>query len=672
MSSVDNSGEIAHQIDSALDSDDVYLIYYRLKDIYTSGLPADKKIGSQNPTIFRIHLPESTLLKLAEFIKELQSLNHLFSFDFSSFLNIFMLEVEPSCAFAHLLCLSRVSNLDLEYYRKLYSYSRIYNIFRAMIQNVTENSVPEVLPTEYIQLLIRLLNNNKLVYKNLLPIISKFNLFISKNIVDKNIATCCSVMNALVLECKDMFNPELITSLSCYLLGIIINPHNHLFLKSAEMSVIFDTLSSLIVVSSPDRTNYKSAIGMLRQAGTAFSEYCKSTVSEEIMTSLYSLEIITPIFNLALACGCKDFKFLTMINFSQADYGFCRKREDEIVAQRYIIGKYKFINMAQPYLALFSPISLFNDLLRIDSPIAMISQIPNLYENISWSDIIPIAVQSPNKSEFIYLLFHPVYLSKAGHAIYLELFYKSCKDEPSTLLYFTAYVILWLSKGMSSEILDASLVYELPESFEVFSKISALATLAELIPDLFFVNPGSKEYCDVKRHRILLKYINVANNEVLDIFVDYLEKNSVEESDELFILLLILVERVNNEEKLLKLHGILEKRAHEMEFTSEKNAEYVALRALLLSRVKTSIFEIYKSMKTKNELVIGLFYCMLKGGSENPEKIQKIKADGFDILSSMNEKEIKEVLQLSSSESIKTSKYYEKYEEISKFIKEAS
>lgn len=107
-------------------------------------------------------LDEITFQNLYNFMESYTNLEHLFKTGFNYFMNGFLKNIEPSSITFLIKCLSFLNDTDLEYYRKIFSYSKIYLNFQAILKTMFN----EVYDYKFIKLVLILLDNSHLVYKN--------------------------------------------------------------------------------------------------------------------------------------------------------------------------------------------------------------------------------------------------------------------------------------------------------------------------------------------------------------------------------------------------------------------------------------------------------------------------------------------------------------------------
>ena len=119
---------------------DPYIVFYKLN-----------KIDSH------LELDEEIMMKLCRFIQSFNEVNFIVQRKFQEFLGRFLKNITTSSTEYHIKCLSYLENIDTEYYRGIFGYSKIYQIFVDTIKNAFVLEIEK----RYIALLIRLINNNK-------------------------------------------------------------------------------------------------------------------------------------------------------------------------------------------------------------------------------------------------------------------------------------------------------------------------------------------------------------------------------------------------------------------------------------------------------------------------------------------------------------------------------
>lgn len=462
-----------------LEGQNIYMVFYRLKQ---------QRLKSS------FKLSDDVLTRLSAYVREYMEYKHVVGTGFNAFMNGLMKKIQPVSIDLHIKCLSYLHDVDLDYFRDLYSYNKIYQCFRATIANLFVHSTDH----RHIGVLIRLLNNNQLVYKNLLPIISRLNSYVTKDIVDKNIVACCSVLDAVVRCCADRFSDILVISLLGYLAKILHSPQNFLFLKEDDAAAVIGAFKTLSRFSFRDFGVKSTSRGLLRECIGKIEEYRNSTVYEEVLVVVYMADVLPHVFDLFIRYGNRSFDFIepNFLNFnivksrrkitdsrdgasgeeiggedepdtrkdrpdanplvgknSECDFYKISKEngtksESESTStlektqfvrlqSRFIEAKYLFLDYLDPFTECFDRVVFYNDLLKIGNAVQLFRNIRMLKKKIDWSDLIVYACNARCKISYIPIILDEYYIKQASHPAYVQIFLNSLKERPEDLIPFT-------------------------------------------------------------------------------------------------------------------------------------------------------------------------------------------------------------------------------------------
>ncbi|KAI5151060.1 hypothetical protein ENBRE01_1875 [Enteropsectra breve] len=281
---------IVKELKKALEYDDIYEIYFNIKKL----------------VIYEeIALNAETLEKLKDFIKAYTETIHIIPTDFNTTMNALLAKIRPLDFALHVKALSFLDHVNLEYFRKFYSYSKIYGVFKDVAKNIFEDFYER----RYVSLLIKLLDNNDLVYKNLQPVVNKLTLYVTKDIVDKNIGCCCAVVAAIAENCPEKFDDMVILSMISFFSGVLGNPQNFVFLNEDIGNMLTETIEVLCNRHFRDRSVKRISTGLMREALANIEKYKGSTVYEEVLVIVMCTRILTPLCKLSACSGNTDYSF---------------------------------------------------------------------------------------------------------------------------------------------------------------------------------------------------------------------------------------------------------------------------------------------------------------------------------------------------------------------------
>lgn len=436
---------------------------------------------------------EEMMDRLLSFIKTFISCDFPIKTDFGEFMNSFMKRIKTESQETHIRCLSLIyingmiidRDNHLQYYRSLFSYSKIYSIFKEQMKNI----FVEGLEPEFLEYLILLLNNNKLVYKHILPVIQKISTFVDQNIVDKSIVNCCILLKSITRIYPENLNPTFIASILTYLIDLLLDSQNFVFISLPGSKIILDTIrvqSEMILQSKDVEIDLKKiSLGLMRKLVEAIKKYKHSTVYEEIMVVVSAtgcLECILKLFikfenrNIdfidsdllsftvferakKIKNGTDELKFVNTPSINKENsfeedtvrLDFERPFKNhynahhQVIRDEFIINKYRFLDLFWSVTnnidERFKRIEFYNDLTKIEQSYRLFPIIKNIKYGLDWSDLIVFACNAPNKENYIPLIFDRYFLEKQNHQVFLEIFLKNLCDSPNNLVYFTKYCI---------------------------------------------------------------------------------------------------------------------------------------------------------------------------------------------------------------------------------------
>jgi len=414
------------KLDSILESQDLYFVFYQLT---TEDIPPTPLTN------------EKTFKKLCKFLESFASVNHLVNLNFDEDLENFITTSLKMPLEWEVHCLSFLSIKNLEKYQKRYSYVKIYSLFKECVATLFDKNYD----IPYISFLIKLLDNDPLVYKNLLPVISKMNLFVSENILDICITDCCTMLCAFAGSCPRYLEENLVIPLISYLVGLLQNPHNFLFLHERDIRIISKTIKALHDIRELQDTQLLQKI--TNRCVLKIYEYKGSTVYEELRTIVLMMEMVSYFLENSL-----NRSILSIENFDPGFFNFYiindenKDSSDLILSYEYkrlrslhndfIAYKYRILRgSGVPY----DRVTLFNDILSIDDPYELLLALGEWETQLDWSDFIGVACGSQYKVSYIPTLFRCYLNSPELMKGYMDIFYKHVAGEHDTLVYFTYF-----------------------------------------------------------------------------------------------------------------------------------------------------------------------------------------------------------------------------------------
>jgi len=437
-------------------------------------------------------LDDETMSLLLSIIRDFMKSEVYIECDVDAYLCGLLKKISAESSELHLRCVSLLSCSSnpecIEIYRNMFGYSKIYTMFK----DQTSDMFSEALDPEFLLLLMRLLDNKELVYKNLSPMISKLNTFILQGMmIDKSISGCCTILSSLLKVTGELINSVMAASVLSYLNELLADPQNHIFISPAESKIMVDTVEELVNHVSKDIDNEeidakKLSTGILRILIDRIKKYRHSTVYEEVMVVLSATRCLEPIFRLFMKAGNRNIEILEpdLLRFVIFDRPSRPKDEastgessDEIKKEKkgpngqnllvdferpfkhhynakyqalrddFIVYKYKFLDLFWHLTNTFERVEFLNDLGKIEETHRLLKVLNNLKESIEWSDLVVYACNAPNIGHYIPFIFDSYFIASKEHGVFLDIFLgtlinkRNKPEEARMLVYFTRYAI---------------------------------------------------------------------------------------------------------------------------------------------------------------------------------------------------------------------------------------
>lgn len=477
-----NALKISKKIKRALSRSDSFLTFYKLKKLSLSS---------------SIFLDTQTTSKLFHFIKTFKDHNIIYDNDFDQFMVNFLLTLESENLELHLMCLGRLEIVNFDLIREKFSYSKIFGLFKSKIKSLFTDGVD----TFTLNFLVKLLDNSKLVYKQLLPVIERLNIFLEKAIVDKSIVECCMTISSLGNGCFEVLNDTFVYSLLAYLVEFLSKPKNFFFIDLRAAQIITDTIDSLskvLLKYEKFTVNIKKlSSNLLDECIKKIREYKKSTVFEEAMVVLCMTSCLTPLLQVSLTKGNYSIESIesdllsfvvfeknrsktafgsqlegkVAINFDRPFKNY-HNSQNQAVRDLFLMKKYTFIDT----FGTFNRIEFLNDLLKVDNPKLIFSVMKNLKKYLDWTDLIVFACNAPRKDGYISLIFDDAFTSNSEHFVFVDIFLNSVVNNSKILVYCT--------------------------------KCAICCNLVKLLPRLYLLELNRNTETAKKRRMMIIEYLN--------------------------------------------------------------------------------------------------------------------------------------------------------------------
>lgn len=445
------NSKICRRIGKILNCSDPCIILYNLKILF-----------SKYETIRVLHFNEEMMKNLLNFVRRLVSINPPVNINYKNFLNSVCKIIKTEQIELFLKILSYI-DCGVSHYKESFSYTKIYQIYTSSIKNIFVSSVD----TNYLNLLIKLLDNEKLAYKTIVNVLKKVNLFIKQKTVERNIVDCCVVINSISKNCSKYIDPGFNMSLISYLVQIFYEPENLIFINYEDARKITACISRCLLNCKESTETSRFAIGIYRECSARIKDHSQSTVYEEACTVAFLTEILSYILELNVKINRKNTGF---VEYNILNFEYLKRKSNvfgndsidlnksktlfknnhlqksfQVLVDHFYIHKYRFMDIIYSNFDLeFDRISFYNDLAKVHNIADLFQVIIKIKKYIDWSDMIVLACKK-NKEMYLPLLFEEMYINNPAHVAYLNIYLKNlvCNIEESgqALVYFTKYVI---------------------------------------------------------------------------------------------------------------------------------------------------------------------------------------------------------------------------------------
>lgn len=661
-----------------------------------------------------IYLNKEALVLLSRYIERYKSTNHIIDSGFDHTIHDLLNKVRPESVEEHIRCIAPLRDVDIPHFRLLFGYNKIYQCFKESITNLFVSDFRAC----YIGMLIRLLNNSKLVFKNILPIISRLNLYTKEDLVDKNIGACCCALDAIATHVPEHFNDVLITSLINYIARLLSTPHNYLFLTKNDIVAIKSAFGTLCRFDFKDGAMRQHSLGLLRSSMAKIREYHRSTVCEEVSVVLHMTDILTPMLELYIRLGNTrtDFIDIKFLNFDcpptqcgpqlstsleelrnqlkrqssshrsdppkhECDFyafydeakqgkapadGFAREEAMAVQAQ-FIEAKYKFLDKLSECVDCFDRICFYNDLLRIKNPTILFNNIPRLKEKLDWSDLIVFACNSKYKCFYIPVVFDDCYLNRPAHSAYINIFLDALLNVPGALVFFAKFAT---DKRQDSAMMKLYLCHS--GNKEAMKKARTMV-LKYIINYQLGVDESpekNKKYIDELRSRVgKTQAVEEASNNI-----DTLVKMAIEELTDRVggqhiaaLVTVFLIKKISGHSQLL-LYRYMRECISNKETTETVKRMYTCLCAIILKKNDMLMYDTDDVIIGFHESILALLnYNTIENKKEADEHI---KIEIFNIVFKFSTEQQKEIAIVSGQvpEDGDKSEYLTEYNALKRII----
>lgn len=519
---------------------DPYIILFKLK-------AADLL---DKPLIF----DEEMMDKFYSFMKLIKNNDSLIELDVDCFLENLLINIKTDSRTLLLKCFGLI-HCNIEQIRLLISYKEIYDCYIKVIKDIFKNEIN----SRQVRFMIRILNNNILAYKGVLPIIQKINQFIRTETVEKSIVQCCVVIKGIVDEASDILDHGFNLSIISYLTDMLYEPENYLFLGLSDAKSIAACLNSCMSITNTE--NKKFITGILRKTLAYIKKYKDSTIYEEALCVTILMEICgylielnirngislnfidTGLFYFDFMCRNEDIESGTDIEAptvdstkklivmgDEDDEHTGLEKEDEVETQKKLailnekpfassyneissqvqevidyFYSWKYFILEKLHGNQFDRIDFYNSLSKIRNPTFIFNNIDKFKEFIDWADLIVFACNSTKKELYLSVLFDDFYMKNPTQIFYIKIMMMNLElnnyENRKVLLFFIKYVLRH--------------------------------HLIEIISHLYLIHLDEDDDMAKKKRILIMEYFNMLGNDLEEIKEPEIEeKNSQEEPKE--------------------------------------------------------------------------------------------------------------------------------------------
>ncbi|KAM0680369.1 hypothetical protein GINT2_001427 [Glugoides intestinalis] len=590
----------------------------------------------------------------------------------------------------HIRCLSLLKHTDLDHYREVFSFGKIYHIFKDEMKTLFVDGTS----SEFLEYLVVLLDNNKLVYKETHPVIQKIGLLCENQMIDKSIVECSIVLNCIVKHCPELMNISFISSIFVYLTDILLDPQNYIFIPFKESKQIVNTIKSMAeflskCIQKSEIGLKKTSFGLLRLLTEKIVEFKASTVYEETMVVLSATDCLESVFKLFIATKNENMGILdpgllkfTLFDRKQKLNDMENKKEEklavdferpfkhhynaqyQLLRDDFIISKYRFLDLVSVPTE-FERIEFLNDLSKVEDTHNLFPVLKNIKQMLEWSDLIVFACNAPNKESYIPLIFDPFYTDKAEHHLFLDIFISNITSSPECLVYSTYYAVQIRLMRLLAKLyvigLDQNDNYSKKRREMIIRLIAALGEgdeddeglnmqetepvikkevtvntetrpldndFVERIKTIEIKEIISEAKLDEAENKYFILFPKIVSSPDVEEFVNALTIELEYIHLNLVPLLIVLVNKRLPDELLMRFLEVLQLKLNICVEDVSGQTSVVCLFAIYCSIYHFYFFTKHK-IETKKDLFIGTM-C-LKTGKYNEDYINKIKQESYDV-----------------------------------------
>ncbi|EPR78097.1 hypothetical protein SLOPH_2279 [Spraguea lophii 42_110] len=244
--------------------------------------------------------------------------------------------------------------------KKCFNYSDIYKYYR----NICITVLKEEYEYNELFLIMKLLDNEKLVFQNLFPVFKRISTYASENIVENNIISCSKILKALVV-CAPRYiikKEEYTTSLLSYLVHIFYDSNNFNFISFKETVLLLDTIENITEINFKDTKMLNIAYGIFTDCYNNLEyiveynsdkncdiSYIRSSLLEDIVVLVSTIRLITIFYKFSYRLGSRMYDYIEMYKIIEKIY-ICKieginTKEWYFMYNKFISYKYELLDI---------------------------------------------------------------------------------------------------------------------------------------------------------------------------------------------------------------------------------------------------------------------------------------------------------------------------------------
>lgn len=316
---------------------------------------------------------------------------------------------------------------DKNFFRQYFGYNIIYKEYKKLIDDAS---------TENLQILLVLLDNNKICYNKLLEIYQKLNYYLENNILDKNFIFCCKFLYFLLEYDFKMFYEdykEFLLGFSIYLFDLLYLQDTIRIFEIQDIKYIVKLIKIIYPIGS---SKYKKGIYIksLERLNTLFTN-----IYEDTIMLIFILEIFCMTDEFYASNDSLDLLHNQLEAFQLSPL-FKTYKDYDFISLSFFKYKYKILNKLKVILEKsYDKLNVYNDLYHNDTNSCVILYHLNDTAFYGLLDNLIILINNSNdKIQYINILFDKL---KEDDLSYLYLYLQAIKENHKHVLYFTIYFL---------------------------------------------------------------------------------------------------------------------------------------------------------------------------------------------------------------------------------------